>query len=399
MIDPYRAHGAVLPQAVLPHVDQRIHELLGQSHAWWDLTPERREAISRDTEKVARYIVGGSTGGSVPGGATLVGSPAATRALADTPASPVNQTAGGRMGGAGGAVAAQGGSSAFTGMIREVNFPAFVAGLVDGVFNAIVTASIRQMEAYGELMKNIAKSVDEFMRDNISENSARDYLADRYPDHLEVDTSGEQPALKPKEGSDDAALPDFFKDLGLSSPVDSIDEETTEQVLVPAARKRMAMDRQQLLATMVLMGINRLVVTDGSIAASCTFTLDTKDLVTRHRDKATEYDTTSNYTSKGQHWYNPNATYEHSNNAHFNVATHQNEDSTASVDMHAKLGGNVKINFKSDYFPLEKIADVLQMNEIQQKAPAGMQPQANQAPAPAAPAAPPIAPQPVGPAR
>ena len=101
-------------------------------------------------------------------------------------------------------------------MIREVNFPAFVAGLIDGVFNAIVTSSIKQMEAYGELVKNVAKSVDDFMKDNISENSARDYLADRYPDNLEVDMSGEKPQLKPKEGSDDAELPDFFKDLGLA---------------------------------------------------------------------------------------------------------------------------------------------------------------------------------------
>ena len=211
------------------------------------------------------------------------------------------------------------------------------------------------------------------MKDNISENSARDYLADRYPDNLAVDMSGEKPQLKPKEGSDDAELPDFFKDLGLAQPVDSLDEDTTEQVLVPAARKRMAMDRQQLLATMVLMGINRLVVTDGSIDASCTFSLDTKDSVTRHYDRASELDKTRDYSSKGQLWFNPSATYESSNNAHFNVTTHQSEDSAASVDMHAKLTGKVKVNFKSDYFPLEKIASVLQMNEIQDKAPAGLQ--------------------------
>jgi isochorismate hydrolase len=37
--------------------------------------------------------------------------------------------------------------------------------------------------------------------------------------------------------------------------------------LVVAARRRMAIDRQQLLATMVMMGINRVVVTDGKISA------------------------------------------------------------------------------------------------------------------------------------
>jgi len=67
------------------------------------------------------------------------------------------------------------------------------------------------------------------------------------PTNLEVDTSGDKPALKPKEGGDDSDLPDFSKDLGTREPVSSLDEETAEQVLLPAARRRMAMDRQQLL--------------------------------------------------------------------------------------------------------------------------------------------------------
>ena len=76
--------------------------------------------------------------------------------------------------------------------------PTFVTDLIKGVFEAIVDVSIRQMEAYAELLRNIAKPVDEFMRDN--------------------EVSG--------DGS------------------------------------------QQQLATMVLMGINRLVVTKGTITAS-----------------------------------------------------------------------------------------------------------------------------------
>ena len=37
--------------------------------------------------------------------------------------------------------------------------------------------------------------------------------------------------------------------------------------LVGAARRRLAIDRQQMLATLVMMGINRVVVTDGKIGA------------------------------------------------------------------------------------------------------------------------------------
>ena len=77
-------------------------------------------------------------------------------------------------------------------------------------------ASIQQMEAFAELVKNVSKSVDEYMRDNVTANQARDYLADRYPDHLQVDISGETPKVVPKEDADESDMPDFFKDLGLA---------------------------------------------------------------------------------------------------------------------------------------------------------------------------------------
>ena len=41
-----------------------------------------------------------------------------------------------------------------------------VTDLIKGAFEAIVDVSIRQMEAYAELLRNIAKPVDEFMRDD-----------------------------------------------------------------------------------------------------------------------------------------------------------------------------------------------------------------------------------------
>ena len=114
------------------------------------------------------------------------------------------------------------------------------------------------MEAYSELIENVAKTVDQFIKDNVSEQNARDYLVDKYPNHLEMDFSAEQPKLTPKEGCDEANLADFFADLGLEKPISSLDNENVEAQLMPAARQRIAMDRQRLLATMVLMGIKRL---------------------------------------------------------------------------------------------------------------------------------------------
>src|SRR5258708_9302709 len=56
----------------------------------------------------------------------------------------------------------------------EIDFPAFVAGLVHGTFDAIVDATIRQMEAFADLVSAVAKDVDQFTPQNVTTNHVRD---------------------------------------------------------------------------------------------------------------------------------------------------------------------------------------------------------------------------------
>jgi hypothetical protein len=114
-------------------------------------------------------------------------------------------------------------------LVTDTAFPSFVSSLLNGVFEAIVDSSIRQMEAYAELVAGVAQSLDEFTNENISDNEARDHLLDR--------------------------LPQFFSKSSTRTKRRDV---------------RLASSRQQLLATMVLMGINRIVVTDGRISARIT---------------------------------------------------------------------------------------------------------------------------------
>jgi hypothetical protein len=50
-----------------------------------------------------------------------------------------------------------------------------------------------------------------------------------------------------------------------STALPALGPEQIETALVPAARRRIVVTRQQLVATMLLMGINRIVVTDRAI--------------------------------------------------------------------------------------------------------------------------------------
>jgi hypothetical protein len=375
-------------------VRAQVRGVLENTRAYRALDAEDRRELAHNMVTVARYMVdaGGETAGT-PMRATVAApyADAPVAALADDRAgahgTDDTRTAGSKFADSG-AVAAQQGSRAFTGMIQQVNFPKFVAGLVQGVFNAIVDSSIKQMEAYGTLLKNVAKSVDEYMKDNVTTNQARDYLASKYPRHMEVDTKGKDPQLVPKRDAPHGDMPDFMKDLGLDSMMGSLTKKNIEDKLVPAARRRMAMDRQQLLATMVLMGINRLIVTDGKISAHCLFQLDTTDSVDTSQSYASEYDQQEHTEEEAWHFLWFSGGQDRKSDVHFNVKTTNDTDSSADVQMHAELSGEVNINFKSETFPLEKMADLIQIKQIEEKAPAAA---AVTPPVPGAPLPPPPA--------
>ena len=319
---------------------------------------------------VGQYVAdaGGETYG-VPLGALVtddaertLGS-AAARAFAEGDP-PRPDTAGAQFEDQGGAVAARSGADVLANLVASVNFPDFVSQLIQGVFQAIVDASIQQMEAFAELVKNVSKSVDEYMRDNVSENQARDYLAERYPEHLEVDLQQETPRVVPRADADESNLPDFFKDLGLDFPVDSLDEETTEEVLLPAACQQMAIDRQRMLLMMVMMGINRLVVTDGSIKAAVIFQLNTSDAVTQGRTAATEFEHATKGVSRSgvfSGWFSPR--WRETSSTKLNVTTTRTDESEANVDLKAKLTGDVNVRFKSETFPLTEMTNLLGLQE------------------------------------
>ncbi|MEA2588130.1 MAG: hypothetical protein QOH66_1057 [Actinomycetota bacterium] len=264
--------------------------------------------------------------------------------------------------------------------LNAIDFPAFVAGLIQGTFQAIVDASIQQMEAYAELLKNVAMSLDKFMDDNVSEQSAKDHLADQYEDVFARDTSdGEAKLVVKKNGSAPSALPSFLSDLGFESAND-IDDEAVDKVVVPAARRSMAQTRQQTLATMVLMGINRIVVDDGEIDAKLQFHVDASETTKIKFDQKK----TTNGTISGRAGRNPFS-------ANAIMVNTVNLNAQSDLNVRADLTGEVKVKFRSETFPLERFADSAAIQLINQNA------KVPQAAAPAAPAAPGAAPVPGAP--
>src|SRR5262249_46313389 len=190
--------------------------------------------------------------------------------------------------------ASEQGAQVFRNLVTAVDFPKFVSGLVEGVYTSIVSSSIRQMNAYGKLLEQVAKSVDQFAKENISEDEARQFVKSSFPGQIEIGDDGKL-GLSETDGGDKEQQPPDFKTVLQMQQNMELTEETEAQIVL-AAQIKMARQRQQTLAQMVAMGINRIVVTDGEIKANVLFDMKARDTAQR-QTQAGVSDTASHTSS------------------------------------------------------------------------------------------------------
>ena len=148
-------------------ISQRAHEALVRSPAFRALPQKDRDQIKSDLVRTLSYLADPTAGrpalariaravdapvkaGLRPTAAALGPPPDPTDQLKSRLADQPKQVGKGFVGGAareGGAVMAQ--------YQKDVDFVGFVSGLIHGVFESIVSSSIRQMEAFGHLLEAV----------------------------------------------------------------------------------------------------------------------------------------------------------------------------------------------------------------------------------------------------
>jgi hypothetical protein len=79
------------------------------------------------------------------------------------------------------------GSGAQTGIavakqVQQLGFTEFTRSLIDNTFDAVVGAQLRQVEAYAELVADLAKTLAQFQAANVSDADVTAFLAQRFPD-------------------------------------------------------------------------------------------------------------------------------------------------------------------------------------------------------------------------
>jgi len=285
-------------------------------------------------------------------------------------------------------------------LVDEIDFPAFVASLVHGTFDALVDASIRQMETFADLVAAVAKPLDQFTNENVTPNQARDFLVSQYPRDLALSTASGQPSLvpiaKPAEDDGGPTSPPWLADYGLAGQ--ELTAELLEQEILPHARESVARQRLQTLSTMVLMGMNRIIVKDGTINTHVRFRAAAAD-----RSKF-DYATGGDLQGGGSEWGERGSrVYDAPSTKVSTIGV--NVQSTTQLN--AELFGEVTINFASETVPLDRFVDDVRRGQLERHA-RGSQPSAPPAavstpvaiapPAALPPSALPPAPAPVAPA-
>lgn len=328
------------------HPDQLRGALL-QSPAYRSLTAEQQAELANAMSKVFGYLGNNADAparqlapdlDSLRRGAGGSPAPGAQQpAPAPSPATPAPQQ---------GQSAVDRTGAAAQNLLGAIDFPGFVASLVQGTFQAIVDASIQQMEAYAKLLQEVSKTVDDFMADNVTDDMAKDHLADTYGDVFQRDFRSGRPQLAVTQQQSQAGqLPTFLQDLGFDSPAD-IDNRALNDVVVPETRRSLAEMRHQSLATMVMMGINRVVVDDGEINAKLIFNVNANEALTFNFDEHKP----TNWTLAGTLGRNPFG-------ASGIMVQTTNMNAQQDLNVRADLTGEVKIKFRSETFPLERFAD------------------------------------------
>ncbi|HEY9598874.1 MAG TPA: hypothetical protein V6D33_14510 [Cyanophyceae cyanobacterium] len=259
--------------------------------------------------------------------------------------------------------------------VQNLGFVEFTTGLINGTFDAIIGATIRQMDAYAKLVADLAKSLAQFQAENISDAQVNAQLAQRYPDgqgdtvvrsnYVFADTpedtaqgiTGKTASQKLQEVVDaliletrnlkSPAKPLTSDDLGIA---DGAKQFTVEQVakIRTAIAQSMATNMMEHLRAMAREGMARIVITDGELSTKLTFNVTATDVQSAQKTKY-EQDSVGAYINAKAGW-GPFSVSGGASYSSLNVNA-VNESSFDAVTMSTEMIGQVKLRFKTETFP------------------------------------------------
>lgn len=328
-----------------------VRDILAQSAGFAELDADRRRALAHAMVKVSTLAA-----------QLLSDEDAAQRAIGEGVAAPRRRPVARAQDAPEFGAAADRVASTTRNILNAVSFPRFVTDLINGVFKAMLDSNAQQMHQYVDLLNNVSASLEGFADSQFSDNGARAWLIDKFPAQFEVPqpssddgpvdpSDAEAPKLRLRDGAQMPGEEALRAAFGMA-PDEPISAGTPEQ-LVPIARRQIARQRQQMLSTMVMLGLQRIVIDSGSIHASMRFHIDTRDAASS--DQGSKFDFQNRVKASGKFGVGPWGASAEAENTIGYVST-QRSQSTEEMNTDLDLNSSVDINFRSDYLPLNRMA-------------------------------------------
>jgi hypothetical protein len=345
----------------LPHVRQSVRDLLLSSAAFHELDPESRRSLAQALVTVCHAAVAlfqeEAQGDAAQGDALA---PAAAPTLAAA------QSAGTQLSG----VAADRVAGTTRSILNAVSFPRFVTELINGVFKALVDSNQQQMRAYLDLIKNVAASTEGFADANLAPARARQWLVESFPAAFEFESAvdqntdasdpGQEPRVRLKDGAAPPSEAALRTMLGAAAN-ETVSPGDPENGLVPLVRRTLARQRQQMLASMVMLGMQRIVVESGRLNAAMRFHIDTRSAAAS--DQGSSFDEHNQLEAGVKFGFGPWAVDAKMTNTIGYVST-ERDQTTEEMNTSLDLNSSVELYFKTDYLPLERMAGQGQIDRI-----------------------------------
>jgi len=345
-------------QTPSPAVRQTVRDILSASSAYQTQDPETRRAIAGSLVRIANTAKTlAEVDRSVPA------RPRPPLAMAQNAGSEFSGVAADRVAGTTHAI------------LNAISFPRFVTDLINGVFKSLNDSNQQQLHSFVELIQNVAASTEGFADANIGISGARAWLAQRFPANFVVqggesdDFATPAAQMSPEERAEAQAERDadtrLVLRLGASMPTEAAlrtafglgPQDTVSggdpESLVPLARANMARSRQQMLSTMVMMGLQRIVVESGRLNASMRFHIDTRSAANDDRGSSFDMrnDTTVGVGAKVGPW----GVEGKMQNTVGYVSTERTQ-TTEEMNTEVDMNSSVELLFKTDYVSLDRLA-------------------------------------------
>ncbi len=257
--------------------------------------------------------------------------------------------------------------------VKDIGFVEFTTDLVKNVYEVIVDSAMDQMKAYAELVEEVSKPLATYQKEVTGIELSKTYseLLGDEESSVKID-SYITDVLKLTVGETDNNISlgestmdvsnhfggvtiDNNQSIGSSiteSNGDSIIEKNDLRKFVIEKLKETTSESYNMLVTILKLGLQKVVVTDGNINTKLTFDVKALDSTSKSSQKidssAKSWGVSGGISARwGKVAANISGGYS-SSKISVNVV---NENSNSIINMNANIVGGVSINFKTETFP------------------------------------------------